>query len=336
MKSIELQVDVSASVPLPGPLHIAASAFLPDPAKVTAPPVAMFAFPGGGYTRGYFDINVPGHDGYSEAEHHTERGIIFIAADHLGVGDSSIPDLAAISLEMLGAANDAAVRKICSQLAEGSLSPDFPAQRNLVRIGIGQSMGGCITIAMQGRLRTYDAIAPLGFSAIHTVLPQRTQAARRRGMATYTLFRNHDLRELAAAPGDTAHIDFVYPFHWEDVPKDILDADMKGGYPIRQSAPSWGSVTMPVCARLMMTPRYVAQEAAAIDVPVLIGAGERDVVPDPHAEPGAFESSPDVSLYVVPGMAHMHNFATTRRLLWDRIADWSIMVARESAKRSPA
>ena len=84
---------------------------------------------------------------------------------------------------------------------------------------------------------------------------------------------------------------------------------------------------MPVCARLMMTPRYVAQEAAAIDVPVLIAAGERDVVPDPHAEPGAFESSPDVSLYVVPGMAHMHNFATTRRLLWDRIADWSLMVA---------
>jgi len=91
---------------------------------------------------------------------------------------------------------------------------------------------------------------------------------------------------------------------------------------------------MPVCARLMMTPRYVAQEAAAIDVPVLIAAGERDVVPDPHAEPGAFESSPDVSLYVVPGMAHMHNFATTRRLLCDRIAAWSLMAAGELAGKS--
>jgi len=334
MKSIELKVDVSASVPLPGPLHIAASIFLPDPAKVTAPPIAMFGFPGGGYSRGYFDINVRGHEDYSEAEHHVERGIIFIAADHLGVGDSSIPDLAAVSLEMLAAANDAAVRMICSQLAQGSLSPSFPAQPNLVRIGIGQSMGGCITIAMQGRLRTYDAIATLGFSAIHTVLPQQTQAARRQGIATYPLFRNSDLRELAVAPAEVGRIDFLYPFHWEDVPKDILDADMKGGYPIRQTAPPWGSVTMPVCARLMMTPRYVAQEAAAIDVPVLIAAGERDVVPDPHAEPGAFESSPDVSLYVVPGMAHMHNFATTRRLLWDRIAAWSLMVAGELAGKS--
>jgi pimeloyl-ACP methyl ester carboxylesterase len=236
---------------------------------------------------------------------------------------------------MLAAANDAAVRKICAQLAGGSLSKSFPAQPKLVRIGIGQSMGGCITIAMQGRLRTYEAIAALGFSAIHTVLPQPTAAARRRGMATYALFRNQDLRELAAAPADIGHIDFLYPFHWEDVPQDILDADMKGGYPIRQTAPRWGSVTMPVCARLMMTPRYVAQEAAAIDVPVLVAAGERDVLPDPHAEPAAYQSSADVSLYVVPGMAHMHNFATTRRLLWDRIADWSTMVARQVSGSAP-
>src|SRR5260370_35059420 len=106
MKSIELKVDVSASVPLPGPLYIAASVFLPDPAKVTAPPIAMFAFPGGGYTRGDFDINIRGHEGYSEAGHHVERGIIFIAADHLGDGDSSIPELAALILEMLASAND--------------------------------------------------------------------------------------------------------------------------------------------------------------------------------------------------------------------------------------
>lgn len=88
---------------------------------------------------------------------------------------------------------------------------------------------------------------------------------------------------------------------------------------------------MPACARLMLSPGYVAQEAAAIDVPVLIAAGERDVVPDPHAEPAAFKSSKDISVYVVPGMAHMHNFTTTRKLLWDRIADWSVMVGKSSA-----
>jgi len=67
---------------------------------------------------------------------------------------------------------------------------------------------------------------------------------------------------------------------------------------------------------------------------VLIAAGERDVVSDPHAEPAAFRSSKDVSVYVVPNMAHMHNFASTRTLLWDRIADWSLMVAGEAAGKS--
>jgi len=328
MKSIELKVDISAAVALPGPLHIAASVFLPDAAKLTSPPVAIFAFPGGGYSRGYFDVHPPGHRGYSQAEHHLDRGIIFVAADHLGVGASSIPDLAALSIEMLAAANDAAIRQISAQLAAGSLSPGFPALPNLVRIAIGQSMGGCITIVMQGRMGTCDAIACLGFSAIHTVLPQRTEAARQQGIAANKFFRNHNLREVAAARGGVHGFDFVYPFHWEDVPQDILDADMKGGYPVRKTAPPWGSMTMPACARLMLSPGYVAQEAAAIEVPVLIAAGERDVVPDPRAEPGAFKSSKDVSVYVVPGMAHMHNFATTRKLLWDRIADWSVMVGK--------
>lgn len=86
---------------------------------------------------------------------------------------------------------------------------------------------------------------------------------------------------------------------------------------------------MPMCAVLMMSPGYIAEEAAAVEVPVLIGAGERDTLPDPHAEPAAFRKARDVSLYVVPRMAHMHNFASTRVLMWDRIADWSRMVARE-------
>jgi alpha-beta hydrolase superfamily lysophospholipase len=326
MESIELEIDVSDAVPLPGPLHIAASVFLPDADKLTSPPVAIFAFPGGGYSKGYFDLHPPGHKGYSQAEHHVDRGIIFVAADHLGVGASSIPDLTALTLEMAAAANDAAIREIAARLAAGSLKAGFPPLPELVRIAIGQSMGGCITIAMQARHGTCDAIACLGFSAIHTVLPQPTEAARLKGIAANRLFRNQDLRELAAmrGGGDT---DFVYPFHMEDVPRDILDADMKGGYPVRKTNPPWGSLTMPVFARLMLSPGYVAQEAAAIRVPVLIAAGGRDVVPDPHAEPAAFKSSNDVSVYVVPGMAHMHNFATTRQLLWHRIAAWSRMVA---------
>lgn len=195
-KSIELKIDVSTSVPLPGPLHIVASVFLPDPAKLAAPPTAIFAFPGGGYGRRYFDLQIPDAPGYSQAEHHLERGLIVVAADHLGVGESSIPDLAAVTVEMMAAANHAAVGEIRRRIAQGTISAGFPALPGLVSIGIGQSMGGCVTVIMQGRHRTFDAIASLGYSAIHTTLPQRTDSARRQVAASFKFDRHSDPRAV--------------------------------------------------------------------------------------------------------------------------------------------
>jgi pimeloyl-ACP methyl ester carboxylesterase len=143
--------------------------------------------------------------------------------------------------------------------------------------------------------------------------------------------RGEDLRNMSVADSSTHIEDFVYPFHWEDVPKDILAADMAGGYPLRKTVPPFGSATVPTCALQMMAPGCVAEEAAAITVPVLIGVGERDVCPTPLAEPTAYSSARDVSVYIVPGMAHMHNFATTRHLLWDRLVAWSRLAVTASS-----
>ena len=331
MTRIELRIDVSAAVPLPGPLEVALSVYLPDPSQLGDRPVVMAAFPGGGYSRGYFDMHFAAHRGYSQAEHHTAAGIVFIAGDHLGVGASSIPDFSKLSIEMLAAANDRAVREVFGRLKAGTLSAGFPPLRKVFRVGIGQSMGGCVTIVMQGRHDTYDAIAPLGYSAIRTRLPQRTEQAQRKAAEGHARSRDEDLSKLSVAESSLSIEDFVYPFHWEDVPKDILDADMAGGYPLRTSAPPFGSATIPSCAVTMMSPGCVAAEAAAIKVPVLVGAGERDVCPDPLAEPGAYRGARDVAVFAVPGMAHMHNFAATRQQLWDRLAGWSRMLAAEVA-----
>jgi pimeloyl-ACP methyl ester carboxylesterase len=78
----------------------------------------------------------------------------------------------------------------------------------------------------------------------------------------------------------------------------------------------------------MMAEGAVAKEARAIDVPVLVGCGEIDVVPDPWAEPSSYRGSRDVSVFVVPRMCHMHNFARTRELLWERLAHFAQSVAR--------
>jgi pimeloyl-ACP methyl ester carboxylesterase len=72
----------------------------------------------------------------------------------------------------------------------------------------------------------------------------------------------------------------------------------------------------------MVAPGAVASEAAAINVPVLVAVGERDVVPNPWMEPFAYKSATDLSLFVCPRMAHMHNFASTRELFWQRIHLW--------------
>ncbi len=81
----------------------------------------------------------------------------------------------------------------------------------------------------------------------------------------------------------------------------------------------------------MVAPGAVASEAAVITAPVLVAVGERDVVPNPWLEPFAYKSATDISLYVCPRMAHMHNFASTRELFWDRIQIWGEGVSRVRA-----
>jgi pimeloyl-ACP methyl ester carboxylesterase len=125
--------------------------------------------------------------------------------------------------------------------------------------------------------------------------------------------------------------DFVYPFHWEDVPPDILQADIGGGYPLRRSpVPPFGSATIPPCAVTMMSRGAIAAEAAAVSVPVFVGVGERDVCPDPRTEPCAYANSSDITVHIVPRMAHMHNFSGTRELLWARLDHWAKGIAGSS------
>lgn len=254
--------------------------------------------------------------------------MITVAYDHLGVAESTTEQNGALTVEMLADANHAMVTEVLARLAKGAIRPHFPAIQKPFVIGIGQSMGAGVTIVMQGRKRTFDAVGILGVSALHTQLPQPTPEAARRSRAIFSFTRATPIRELSV-PATAAHIaDFRFPFHWEDVPQDILDADMSGGYPVRKVAPYFGSATIPACAVAMNSPGYFTPEASMIEVPVFIGVGERDVCPNPWAEPSAYWNSKDVSLYVVPQMAHMHNFASTRERLWRRLGQWSATVSR--------
>lgn len=319
---IDLRIDVSDAVPYESQC-VALTVYLPAADALDMQPVAIFASPGGGYTRHYYDMAFPGHTDYSQALAHVGNGFIFVSYDHLGVGDSSCNHLGEYTVHQLAAANDVAVREVLRRLRHGELLAGYPALPQLKSVGLGQSMGGCVTINMQGRHSTFDGIAPLGYSALHTVLPQRSEEDRLRGMQGHLKHGQLPLREISVEASSETVVDFVYPFHWEDVPADILEADMGGGYPMRRTAPPFGSLTVPPCAVTMMTPGVVKTEAAAIKVPVLVAVGARDVCPTPHDEPTAYPGSGDVSLFIVPQMAHMHNFAGTRRQLWSYIESWA-------------
>lgn len=325
MQRIERRIDVTDAAVLDQHIEMAVTLYLPDPALLPEQPIAIFACPGGGYSRRYFELDFAGHKGYNEAQWHVARGTIYISVDHVGVGESTIPDLSRISFQTLAASHNDCVQQLLDELRTGKVTEDFPPVSPFA-VGMGQSMGGGVTILAQGRFSTFDAIAPCGVSAIHTALPQRDKSAFDHGVRRFDAVAEG--RVSSHLEHNHEGVDYLYAFHWEDVPSDILHEDMKGGYPIRETSPDFGSLTIPHCAVQMMLPGAFADEAARVSVPVLIANGERDTCPDPHMEAGAYKHSSDVSVFIVSTMAHMHNFASTRERLWRRLHDWSIMQAR--------
>ena len=204
---VELKIDLSETPGHPKSGTIAATLHLPD--RLERPPV-LVCMPGAGYNRRYFDLEEPG---YSEAEHHVERGTIVVAIDHLGVGDSTVPPPEEARIPDVAEANCAAVAQIVAKLRDGSFTGGRRVSPSAV-IGAGQSMGGFILVAMQAKQRPFDGLVVLGASMVCTQLPApRTgQAIRASGYAN----------SLEAGARMFVETDWRFAFHWEDVPEHLV------------------------------------------------------------------------------------------------------------------
>ncbi|MDO8361524.1 MAG: hypothetical protein Q7V88_01385 [Actinomycetota bacterium] len=334
--TIELRIDVTDAVGL-GPAEVAATVHLPAAADLPARPVVAFGFPGGGYCRRYFAMDLPDWPAGGEAAWHCQRGWVFVAIDHLQFGDSTVFEPDVLTFEHISLGNKAAVQHVLARLADGSLTDALPAIAEPFTVGIGQSMGGCFTIVAQGQHQLFDAVAILGYSAIHTVVPSRPGTpnmpmpwiTRASYPAAPTIVNPQvlaggpaitDPDSLAEAVTEQEHV-WTWAFHHDDEARDLVALDMNAmsGGPV----PSWRSATSAACGIVMVAPGAVATEAAAITVPVFVGVGEQDVVPDPAMEPKAYKSSPDITVFRCERMAHMHNFAPTRVSLWHRVHAWA-------------
>jgi alpha-beta hydrolase superfamily lysophospholipase len=327
MRSLDLDVDVTDAAGLGEPARVAVTVTLPD--EVAREPVVCFAKPGGGYSRRYYTEDLPGPGSGAQAKWHAARGWVFVSIDHLGVGDSTVAhDPDRLSFAPVVAANQAAEQHVLDLLRAGTLADGVPAITDPLRLGIGQSMGGAFTVLQQGRFHCYDGIAVLGYSVVHTEPPSPPGEPPivlpwipRDASPSSGIFTNGPALADASSGGLDA---MAWGFHFDDVDPAVVRRDLDD-FPNRHGdPPPWASTTVPGAAAIQcLAPGATATEAAAVRCPVLVAGGERDVVPDPRGEVRAYLSSPSVDLFVCPRMAHMHNFAGTRELLWRRLETWA-------------
>jgi len=301
----DVRFDVSAVV---DGAYVAGSLFTPPGGSGTAGRGAVLVcLPGGSYTRAYWHLEVPGRAGYSFAEDMAARGHVVLALDNLGTGESDLPpDGGRVTTDLWGAVTSEVTRQLRDRLR-----PD--RGDDLVLVGVGHSMGGYTVIAQQALAGDYDALAILGTSNQHM------EGVYSQDEAALSLDDQHrELVEQIRASG-AAHDGYLQPdreqlrslFHLPDVPPDVLAAD------------DAEATRVPVGAAVAaVTPGSHRAAAGKVTVPVFLAFGEVDVAAAPHTEVAAYPSSDDVRLVVLRGSAHCHNAATTRQVLWDRLADW--------------
>jgi alpha-beta hydrolase superfamily lysophospholipase len=319
--TLDLWLDVTEAAALGETAKVAVTVHLPDPGTLRDSPVVCFGKPGGGYSRQYYTINLPGPAQGAQSQWHADRGWIFVAVDHLGVGESSNHNGPKLDFKSVPAASQSAEEQILKRLQDGTLLSGYPSVSNPLKIGIGQSMGGCMTVVQQGRYHMYDGIAVLGYSVVHTHPPIKFGSAPLvvpwwpRDQVGDIPLRHSPLPKTSGLDrakyednNPDSGVAMSWAFHYDDVDPDFVAYDLsRFDRPVTEVAtqvttkcPPWGSLTISAhVAQLCLTPGSIAPEAAAVMVPVLVAMGERDVIADPKSEGRAYQSATSVDLLFV-------------------------------------
>jgi alpha-beta hydrolase superfamily lysophospholipase len=327
---IHRAVDVTPSVGTDQQLTTTVTICFPPPAVLSPRGIVpiVFAFPGGGYPRSYFDMDVAGHSGYSMAEHFGSRGIVVVACDYLGSGESTLPQpYGSLTLDLMTAANHAVVTEVLGYV-QAELDR-FSARLPTTTIGFGHSLGAGLVTVQQTGYRDFDGLILLGRPIGGTHIPA---PPKQKGLPSEWCESRLQLDEVEAN-SDRVRGYYLqrartqwqrYLFYWDDVPESVIRHD------------ELAATTLPVnVAREIGGPTGPgAQAAALVDVPVFLGFGERDLSQDPLLEPRAYRTSQDIQLFVLRRSAHCHNLASSRAYLWDRICGWIYAVSETSVRKS--
>jgi pimeloyl-ACP methyl ester carboxylesterase len=307
-----------SGIRLPGEDRLNMAVDLHFPKELAQPAIALICLPGGSVNRHFFDLMPPADDpmpddaSFSFARQMTARGFIVALVDHLGIGDSARPqDGFALSTEILAqaAAHVLADIKARIQAHYGA------AAQGLCTVGVGHSMGGTITTLQQAQYHSHRALALLGFSTrgLPEYLPPQLKALA------------NDPSQLRAQLPMIARAMFKEAYtQLERTPQSrgIFAGDRADPRGIAAFKAAGTAPNLPLPGCQSMLPGNVAPEAAAIDVPVFLGVGERDIVGPPADVPAAFSGSPRVELLVMPETGHSHFLFQTRLALFEVLAVW--------------
>ena len=291
-----MRVDVSGVAPA-GVRELAVEVF--EPRSLGERPTVCVCLPGGGMSRGYFDLQPPPEFGnYSMARHLTDLGFVVVTVDPPAVGESDTPDDGyALTPDVVADVNAHAIEQVLTRW------PDAP------RIGVGHSAGALLTVVQQARHRTYGALGLLGFGNGGHERFGLTAQEREQAGGLVELTRQRFDNPLPG--GSTSTSEFL--LGGMDVPEPVLEA-----------LGSVKSCLLAVVGLTSMIPGSVGPEMAAVDVPVFLGLGDRDIAGEPHGIPAFFTGSHDISLFVLAGTGHNHNVSPAREQLWDRLATWAL------------
>jgi pimeloyl-ACP methyl ester carboxylesterase len=305
---IELKIDVTDAVTLSeGPTYISGWLFLPPDRREDDLLTLVICVPGGSYTKAYYHQVLPGRFDYSFATWLANKGLLVLALDHLGVGDRSRPaDGAQVTVELMATAHHAAVLAIKDQLSRGTLTSSLGPLQIPFIVGVGHSLGGCVTLVQEATHKTYGAIGIFGYPC------QRNPDVYDYDRRCWIAQAEQPSRNGYARPSRSAFRTF---FHFPDVPEDVLAID------------DATITSVPDGIHSLAYPGGAAEYAAEIDVPVFLGWGEIDASPA-HGEPAFYKQSNDVTLFLLPGSGHCHNSASTRHLLWERLSAWIETVSK--------
>ena len=297
MQNASLRIDVTHHTPFRGSVVAAASLFAP-PRGASVKGDLLVCLHGATCDHRYFHAEFAHHSEYSFAEYFTGLGYHVLAIDHPGMGSSTrLEPERLLTRDVVAAADDHIVREVIQGLASGRWFGHQPQTAPRVT-GLAHSLGGMLGIVQQARHRTFERMAVLGWSNIGV----RFEGDEGRAMSDAAAQEGY----LPAPRALTRAL-----FHLPDVPADLIEED-----------DARAGVTPANLGRAAMTPGIVAGDAAQIDCPLLLLYGDVDTSPDPYAEVGLYRSCRDITLVVLRGSAHMHNYASTRRDGWRRIGQW--------------